>query len=89
MEEIELIPRPSDNVPEYPQDAEHLSMLADAALGPMLTPLPTPINAKKKNLKVVEIIEKGGYKVTVYRYKVTNYGYTLTALENTTQLQND
>lgn len=74
------------DIPEYPQDAEHLSMLADAALGPMLVPLPTPKSAKKKDLKVVEVIERGNYKVTVYRYKVTNYGYTMVPLNDTNKL---
>jgi hypothetical protein len=78
MEEIELTP----SVPDYPQDIEHLTMLADAALGPMLIPLPTPTNAKKSHMKVVEELDRGKYKVTIYRYKVTNYGYTLTAVDS-------
>ena len=81
MDEQELIPQ----VPEYPQDADHLAMLADAALGPMLIPLPTPHNAKKKGLTVVSEVPRGKYLVTVYRYKVTNYGYTLTDIEEHTK----
>lgn len=48
--------------------------------GPLIS-LPTAVNAKKKDLKVVEEFEKGDFKVTVYSYKVTNYGYTLSPLE--------
>lgn len=51
-------------------------------IGSLLIPLPTPVNAKKRNLKVVEIIKKGRFDVTVYKYKVTNYGYTVTDAEN-------
>lgn len=50
----------------------------DDAVGPMLIPLPSAPNARKKNLKLVEEFERDGFNVQVYSYKVTNYGYTIT-----------
>ena len=54
-------------VPLPPKDPEN----------PDLILLPTPKNAQKEALKVVEVIERNGYKITVYSYKVTAYGYTI------------
>lgn len=59
------------------------AQLENLDLALVLIPLPTQPNAKKSGLKVVEEFEKGDFKVTVYRYKVTNHGYTLTPLQNT------
>ena len=64
---METINTPEETVP-------HEEVLS----GPLLIPLPTPRNAKKKDLKVIEQYNRGGLTVTVYKYKVTNYGYTVT-----------
>lgn len=59
------------------ETTSHLETTSDLN-DPVLTPLATPKNVKKEALKVVEVIERDGYKVTVYSYKVTAYGYTIT-----------
>lgn len=44
----------------------------------LLIPLPTPANAKKTKMKIVEVTERGCYIVTIYKYQTKNYGYTVT-----------